>query len=105
MKNRRTLALLAPLLMIGTAARAQGNEKSDVIAIRAARLLDVRAGRYIVNPVVVVRGERIVSVTPDGQPPKGARLIDLGDATLLPACPPRRCHGARGSRSRNHDGA
>jgi imidazolonepropionase-like amidohydrolase len=52
------------------------------VAIRAARLLDVRNGRYVANPVVVVAGDRIESV---GVPaPPDVRVIDLGDRVLLP---------------------
>ncbi len=52
------------------------------IAVKAARLLDVKTGAYVVNPVVVVRGGIVESV--GTQAPAGARLIDLGDRTLLP---------------------
>ena len=52
------------------------------VAIRAARLLDVRAGRYVEGPVVVVAGDRIESVGTEA--PAGVRLVDLGDRTLLP---------------------
>jgi imidazolonepropionase-like amidohydrolase len=55
---------------------------AEPIAVRAARLLDVRGGRYVERPVVVVRGGVVESV---GAPvPAGARVIDLGDRTLLP---------------------
>jgi len=52
------------------------------VAIRAARLLDVKAGRYVDHPVVVVEGDRVVSV--GGPAPAGVRVIDLCDRTLLP---------------------
>jgi imidazolonepropionase-like amidohydrolase len=45
-------------------------------------LLDVKAGRCVDRPVVVVRGDRIESVGRDV--PAGARVIDLGDRVLLP---------------------
>lgn len=51
-------------------------------ALKAARLLDVRAGRYVERPVVVVRGGQVESV--GTQVPAGARVVDLGDRTLLP---------------------
>lgn len=54
----------------------------EKVAIRAARLLDVKGGRYLERPVVVVSGDRIESV--GGEVPPGARMIDLGDRTLLP---------------------
>jgi imidazolonepropionase-like amidohydrolase len=52
------------------------------IAIRAARLLDVRSGRYVDHPVVVVVGDRIDSV--GTAVPPGATTVDLGDRVLLP---------------------
>lgn len=56
---------------------------AETIALRAARMLDVAAGRIVENALVVVEGERIAAVQP-AEPPAEARLIDLGDATLLP---------------------
>jgi imidazolonepropionase-like amidohydrolase len=52
------------------------------VAIRAARLLDVKSGRYVDHPVVVVVGDRIESV--GTSVPAGASVIDLGDRVLLP---------------------
>lgn len=53
--------------------------------VRAARLV-VGDGRVIEQPVVVVRGERIVEAGPAAsvRPPRGARVIDLAGHTLLP---------------------
>lgn len=61
---------------------ALGQDTQPVL-IRAARMLDVAAGRMLTNAVVVVQGDRILSVNPT-TPPSGARTIDLGDVTLLP---------------------
>jgi imidazolonepropionase-like amidohydrolase len=55
---------------------------APVVAVRAARLLDVKTGRYVERPVVVVRAGLVESV--GTQAPPGARVIDLGDRTLLP---------------------
>ena len=55
---------------------------SPPIAVRAARLLDVRSGRYVDRPVVVVRGATIEAV--GTTVPAGAQVVDLGDRTLLP---------------------
>jgi len=55
----------------------------DAVVLRAARLLDVRSGRLIEPATVLVRGERIEAVSPDGIP-GDASVIDLGDLTLLP---------------------
>jgi imidazolonepropionase-like amidohydrolase len=51
-------------------------------AIRAARLLDVKTGRYVEKPVLVISEGRIQSV--GATPPAGAQVIDLGDRVLLP---------------------
>ena len=88
MTKRLTPAALGCFLFVSVAlvavARAADPPKPPPtpIAIRAARLLDVKAGRYVERPVVVVVGDRIESV---GQTvPAGARVVDLGDRVLLP---------------------
>jgi imidazolonepropionase-like amidohydrolase len=53
-----------------------------VVAIKAARWLDVRAGLVVDNAVVVVQDGTIRSV--GGPVPSGAQVIDLGDVTLAP---------------------
>jgi imidazolonepropionase-like amidohydrolase len=73
--------MLAILLGLAGATTASGAD-SPVLAVRAARLLDVKTGRYVEKPVVVVAGDRIERVGADV--PAGARVIDLGDRTLLP---------------------
>ena len=52
------------------------------MAVKAVRLLDVKAGAYVANPVVVVTRGIIESV--GTRVPPGAQVIDLGDRTLLP---------------------
>jgi len=52
------------------------------IAIRAARMITAVDDSVTAPAVVVIRGDRIVSV--GGSVPAGARVIDLGAATLLP---------------------
>ncbi len=48
--------------------------------IKAARMLDVRAGKVVSPGEVVVDGQRIVA----GPAPAGAKVLDLGDVTLMP---------------------
>jgi imidazolonepropionase-like amidohydrolase len=52
------------------------------LVVRARRLLDVRTGGFIENPVVTVEGERIASV--GAPPPSDATVLDWGDRILLP---------------------
>ena len=53
------------------------------VVLRAARMFDARAGKLVSPGVVVVTGNKIVSVGASGVP-AGAATVDLGDATLLP---------------------
>jgi imidazolonepropionase-like amidohydrolase len=59
---------------------------AQTIAIRAGRLFDSRSGRLVARQVIVLQGERITDVGPDGQVkiPAGAQVIDLSSATVLP---------------------
>jgi len=54
------------------------------IVLKAARLFDGVSGKLVDDGVIVVQGDRIASVGRDAAVPAGARVIDLGDATLLP---------------------
>lgn len=51
--------------------------------LRAARGVD-GLGNRMEDPLIHVRDHRIVSVEAGGETPAGARVLDLGDATLLP---------------------
>ncbi|HLN79960.1 MAG TPA: amidohydrolase family protein [Thermoanaerobaculia bacterium] len=72
-------ALLFALLLI---LSSFANAADALVAVKAARLLDVKSGRYVERPVVVVKSGVVESV--GTQVPPGARVIDLGDRTLLP---------------------
>ena len=61
-----------------------GLAQAEVIVLKAARLFDGKADRLETPGVVVVFDNRIESVGPKSVIPAGARVIDLGDATLLP---------------------
>jgi imidazolonepropionase-like amidohydrolase len=54
------------------------------IAIRAGRLIDGKSDSPISNAVILIEGNKIVSVTPGGSSPAGVELIDLSNATILP---------------------
>src|SRR5690242_15938085 len=73
----RRLILLA--LLFGPVATPVG---AQVVALRAARMLDVASGQIQSPGLVVVTGDRITAV--GGAVPRGATIIDLGDVTLLP---------------------
>jgi imidazolonepropionase-like amidohydrolase len=54
------------------------------IVLHAARLLQVDTGVVLQPGEVLVEGERIRAVGTSVEHPQGAKIIDLGDATLLP---------------------
>jgi imidazolonepropionase-like amidohydrolase len=78
----------AGLLIAGLAAtldtRAQAPAAAAPVVLKAAHLFDGRSGRMSEPGLVVVQGDRIVAVGSGANVPAGARVIDLGDATLLP---------------------
>jgi imidazolonepropionase-like amidohydrolase len=51
--------------------------------VRAARMVDVATGQIVANPRIVIEGTKISAVNPASLP-SGARVVDLGDVTLLP---------------------
>ena len=55
-------------------------------AVRAGRLFDSKSGKLLTGQVVLLQGGRITAVGPAGKIkiPAGARVIDLGNATVLP---------------------
>jgi len=54
------------------------------IAIRAGHLIDGKSDKALDNVLVLIEGDKIVSVTPGGTAPSGAELIDLSRFTVLP---------------------
>src|SRR5438309_4202602 len=56
------------------------------VAIRAGRLFDSINGTMLTKQVVLIQGQRIADVGPDGSVtiPAGTRVIDLSQATVLP---------------------
>src|SRR5437868_14731062 len=64
---------------------AQSSGAPQKIVVRAGKMFDPVAGRMIDNPVVVISGNKIESISNGNSGPiQGAIAIDLGDATLLP---------------------
>ncbi|HEY7575416.1 MAG TPA: amidohydrolase family protein [Thermoanaerobaculia bacterium] len=76
------LAAAAVLALLGGAEPAAA--PPAVTVIRAARLIDGRGGPPISPAVIVVEGDRIAAVGAGVPAPAGARIVDLGGATLLP---------------------
>src|SRR3712207_3626267 len=55
-----------------------------LVYVRAARMFDPNSGRVVADAVVVIEGERVAQAGAAIQIPRGARVYDLGDVTLLP---------------------
>jgi imidazolonepropionase-like amidohydrolase len=72
----------AALAMIPVAHAVDAPAEPETIVLKAAHLFDATGAALKSGAIIVVRGDRIVSV--GGAVPAGARIIDLGDATLLP---------------------
>ena len=70
---------LASATCYGQPAPAQ-----PIIVLRAARMLDVTVGKIIAPAEIRIQGERIAAVGTSVAHPTGAKVIDLGDATLMP---------------------
>lgn len=68
-------------LALGFATSLSGQDGG--VVLRAARALDGR-GAVLTDVDVLVTGGRIARVAPRGDVPSGARLVDLGNRTLLP---------------------
>jgi imidazolonepropionase-like amidohydrolase len=80
------LAAAALILAVAPPLAAQELKGSGTVAFRAARLIDGTGAAAITNGVVVVTDDKIVAVGKQGSVsiPAGAKLVDLGDVTLLP---------------------
>src|SRR4051794_3951938 len=69
------------LLLLAVAVSSSLFAADKTVVIKAARLFDGKSDRVVSPGLVVVTGNKIVSV--GGTAPPGAEVIDLGDATLL----------------------
>jgi imidazolonepropionase-like amidohydrolase len=75
--------LIAIVFALTATLAAQTTPPSTVV-VRAARLVDGGGGAPIAPAIVVIRGDRIEAVGGAVAIPAGARVVDLGSATILP---------------------
>jgi imidazolonepropionase-like amidohydrolase len=66
------------------AARGADEPKPATTVLRARRLFDGRGDVLLADAVVVVEGSKIKAVGHGLAIPAGAKVVDLGDATILP---------------------
>ena len=78
------LALLALSASVLSVLAAAQQPAAAPIVLHAARLLQVDTGTLLAPGEILVEGDRIRAVGSSVAHPQGAKVIDLGDATLLP---------------------
>jgi len=77
------IGFLAVALISALAANAQQAAQPTTV-LKAARLFDSVSGKLTEPGIVIVVGDKIQAVGSNLSVPAGAKVIDLGDATLLP---------------------
>ena len=84
MKKLQLAFAALPLMAFSMNATAQMPTTDSGTVLVAERLFDAKSGTMIVNPVVHIKNDRIVSVSSGGALPLGAKVIELKGMTLLP---------------------
>jgi imidazolonepropionase-like amidohydrolase len=83
----RKIARFLALVLVALASVQLGAQTSaPVTLVKAARLLDPRTGKVLAPAAILIDGDKIKQVGSPSQigVPGGAKVIDLGAATLLP---------------------
>ncbi len=84
---------LALSVLAGTTLSALGSSNAQEtktatppkrLSIRAGHLIDGKNDRVLDNALILIEGDKIVSITPGGSPPTGVEVIDLSHSTVLP---------------------
>jgi len=86
-RARRRTSLWALLLVaLASTARLGAEPAAPITLVQASRLLDPRTGNVLAPAAVLIEGEKIKQVGSSSQigVPAGAKVIDLGKATVLP---------------------
>jgi len=86
MRVRRYGLFLAVLFAALVSTAQLGAQSVPVTLVKAGRLLDPRTGNVLAPATVLIEGDKIKQVGLSSQigVPAGAKIIDLGSATLLP---------------------
>jgi imidazolonepropionase-like amidohydrolase len=81
-----TVVLIGILFCVVGTGEAQEKEKAAAkrIAVRAGRLIDGKSDSVLMNALILVENDRIVSVSAGGTAPAGVEVVDLSKATVLP---------------------
>jgi imidazolonepropionase-like amidohydrolase len=87
MNRIRAVALAAAgLVALQSGPAAAQTSAQETVVLRAARMVTIASPTVVRDAVIVVTGDRIVAAGPASAvtSPSGAKVIDLGDVTLLP---------------------
>jgi imidazolonepropionase-like amidohydrolase len=88
MRGKRLVwVIVGALFLFCSLGDGQAEEKqksAKKVAIRAGRLIDGRNDAALVNALILIEGEQIVSVGAGGAAPAGVEVIDLSKGTVLP---------------------
>jgi len=84
--RKRATVLLLLIVALAASAQLSAQTAAPVTFLKAGRLLDPRSGHVLASVAVVIEGDKIKQVGLASQidAPAGAKILDLGDATLLP---------------------
>ncbi|HEY6126566.1 MAG TPA: amidohydrolase family protein [Candidatus Acidoferrum sp.] len=86
MKSKSVNLALLLLVFLSAGLSAQENKAPAPkrVAIRAGHVIDGKRDKPLDNVLILIEGDKIVSITPGGVPPADAELLDLSNDTLLP---------------------
>ena len=86
--SRKVFAVLALLLAHGVTIGQAAPSTPKSTLLKAARMLDVRSGKYVTNAAILIENDKIKEAgrftEVQAHAPKGTQVIELGAATLLP---------------------
>ena len=75
---------VVPSLLPAATPHSDSPPDKPIVAVRAARMIEPRSGTVVSNAVVLIEGDKVREAGANLAIPHGARVIDLGDATILP---------------------
>jgi imidazolonepropionase-like amidohydrolase len=78
------MKITSPILIIFFCFAIAAHASDQPIVLKAARMFDGKSNALVQNGVVIVQGDIIVDAGSNLAVPGGARVIDVGDATLSP---------------------
>jgi imidazolonepropionase-like amidohydrolase len=84
MKIRTLCFWIVAIAVLALPAVGQTSSASQLIAIKAGKMVDPETGKTFVNQVLLVEGKKIREIGSNVAIPADAKIIDLSKATVLP---------------------